>query len=275
MRFGDALVNRPAKSPMSKTAFAIAAHPDDIEFVMSGTLMRLHDAGYELHYMNLADGCCGSTEHDATATARLRRDEAIAAAKFLGATYHESLTQDLAVFYDRPTLARLASVIRDVAPEIVLTHSLEDYMEDHMNTARLAVTAAFSRGMPNFPVEPDRPAIDQEVTVYHAQPHGNCDGMRRPVVPELYVDVTDLIDRKTEMLSLHTSQKSWLDESQGMDSYLEAMKSLLLQVGALSEKFRYAEGWRRHSHLGFCGPDTAPLEAALELHAVIRTANER
>jgi LmbE family N-acetylglucosaminyl deacetylase len=255
---------------MTKTAFAIAAHPDDIEFVMSGTMMRLRARGYELHYMNLADGSCGSTQYDATTTATIRRAEAQAAAEYLGATFHDSIAQDLAVFYDRPTLARLASVIREVAPSIVLTHSLEDYMEDHMNTARLAVTAAFSRGMPNFPVDPPCPAIDQDVMVYHAQPHGNCDGMRRPVVPELFVDVTDLIERKEQMLAFHQSQKTWLDESQGMDSYLETMKSLLAQVGGMSGKFQYAEGWRRHSHLGFSGLDGSPLSQALTDHISIR-----
>lgn len=255
---------------MAKTAFAIAAHPDDIEFIMSGTMMRLRDRGYELHYMNLADGSCGSTQHDAVTTAKIRRSEAMAAAKFLGATFHQSITQDLAVFYDRPTLARLASLIRDVAPEIILTHSLKDYMEDHMITARLAVTAAFSRGMPNFPVDPPRPAVDHDVTIYHAQPHGNCDGMRRPVAPELFVDVTDLIEHKTQMLAFHDSQKSWLDKSQGMDSYLETMKNLLEQVGKLSGKFHYAEGWRRHSHLGFSGLDAMPLSQALTDHISFR-----
>ena len=45
-----------------KRAFAVAAHPDDIEFFMAGTLMRLGEAGYELHYMNVADGSCGTTQ---------------------------------------------------------------------------------------------------------------------------------------------------------------------------------------------------------------------
>ena len=254
---------------MPKTAFAIAAHPDDIEFVMSGTMMRLHDAGYELHYMNIADGCCGSTQYDADTTAKIRREEAIAAAEFLGATFHESITFDLSIFYDRPTLAKLASVVREVAPDIVLTHSLEDYMEDHMNTARLAVTAAFSRGMPNFSVIPPCDAVNHPVTIYHAQPHGNCDAMRRAIVPELFVDVTDLIDRKETMLAFHESQKSWLDESQGMDSYLIAMKDFLHQVGALSDGFRYAEGWRRHSHLGFCESTDDPLAVALSDHCLL------
>ena len=124
---------------MTKSAFAIGAHPDDIEFVMSGTMMHLRDVGYELHYMNVADGSCGSTQHDAARTARIRRDESRAAAEFLGASFHECITQDLAVFFDRPTLARLASIVREVAPEIVFTHSPQDYMEDHMNTSRLVL----------------------------------------------------------------------------------------------------------------------------------------
>ncbi len=253
---------------MPKSAFAIGAHPDDIEFVMSGTMMRLHAAGYELHYLNVADGSCGSTQHDAATTARIRREESRAAAEFLGATFHDCITQDLAVFYERPALARLAAIMRDVAPEIVLTHSPQDYMEDHMNTSRLVVTAAFARGMPNFPVDPPRAAIEQDVTVYHAQPHGNSDGLRQPIRPDLFVDVTQLIQRKRQMLALHDSQRAWLDESQGMDSYLDTMEDLNQQVGLLSGRFQYAEGWRRHAHLGFCSEDADPLVAALDEQVV-------
>ncbi|MCA9214374.1 MAG: PIG-L family deacetylase, partial [Planctomycetales bacterium] len=95
---------------MNKCAFAVAAHPDDIEFVMAGTMMHLKDAGYELHYMNIANGCCGSTEYDAEMTTRIRRGEAMEAAAFLGATFHESLTNDLEIFYDKATLLKLSSI---------------------------------------------------------------------------------------------------------------------------------------------------------------------
>ena len=154
---------------MTRRAFAIAAHPDDIEFVMAGTLLHLQAAGYEIHYMNLANGCCGSSVTNASTTIRVRRDEARRACQLIGAVFHESLVNDLEIFYDRPTLVRLASIMRQVAPEIVLTHSPSDYMEDHTNTCRLAVTAAFARGMPNFAVDPPTmAAIDQPVTIYHA-----------------------------------------------------------------------------------------------------------
>ncbi len=248
---------------MTKVAFAVAAHPDDIEFLMAGTLLLLRDAGYELHYMNVANGSLGTTQFDTTTIIGMRRREAMQAAESIGAVYHESICADLDIFYDRPTLARLASVMREVAPDILLTHSPVDYMEDHANTCRLAVTAAFARGMPNFPVVPPSEAILKPVTVYHAQPYSNHDPLRRLVYPEFYVDVTDREEDKVAMLAHHVSQKQWLDESQGLDSYLQTLRDLDASVGRMSGKSQYAEGWRRHLHLGFCGPADDPLREAL------------
>src|SRR5262245_15581192 len=220
-------------------AIAIAAHPDDIEFLMSGTLMLLRAARYTIHYWNLANGCCGSTQTDAQTTAKIRRDEAHAAASAIGAKFHESICNDLEIFYDKPTLAKVAAVIREVAPEIVLTHSPVDYMEDHTNACRLAVTAAFARGMPNFATDPPRPAVSDTVTVYHAQPYSHRDPLGKLVEPEIVVDTTDLIELKKKMLAKHASQKLWLDESQGLDSYLETMAELDAEVGRMSSIFKY------------------------------------
>jgi LmbE family N-acetylglucosaminyl deacetylase len=258
-----------------KVAFAVAAHPDDIEFVMSGTLMHLKEAGYELHYMNVANGCCGTTEYSREEIAKIRREEGFAAASYLGATFHESLTNDLEIFYDKPTLQKLASVMREVRPGIVLTHSPVDYMEDHVNTCRLVVTALFARGMPNFEVTPPRaPALDSAV-IYHAQPYGNQDGLRRTVEADLFVDVSRWRAKKAEMLALHQSQKRWLDESQGLDSYIHSMHRLDEEVGKMSSVFSSAEGWRRHLHLGFAGADADPLRDALGAHVFVRRNGEK
>lgn len=250
-------------------AFAIAAHPDDIEFLMAGTLIRLRDAGYEIHYMNLASGCCGTTQFDRNTIASMRRAEAQNACRRIGAKFHTNLVGDLEVFYDPKNLARLAAVVREVAPRVVLTHAPADYMEDHTNTCRLAVTAAFARGMPNFMTDPPRPIAPGAVTVYHAQPYGNRDPLRRLVRPEIFVDVADVHTLKTEMLAEHKTQKQWLDESQGVDSYLHAMRDLDAQVGKMSGRYRLAEGWRRHLHLGFCGPEDDPLVEALAANAFV------
>lgn len=244
-------------------AFAIGAHPDDIEIFMSGTLLLLAEAGYEIHYLNVANGCCGTTQYDRETIARLRREESQAAAALLGAQHHDSLCNDLEIFYDQPTLARVAAVVREVAPRIILTHPPIDYMEDHMNTCRLVVSAAFARGMPNFSTTPPRGTTMQAVTIYHAQPFWNQTPLREKVEPELFVNVTEVEERKVAALACHASQKRWLDESQGHDSYLRTLRDLDEEVGRMSGMFPCAEGWRRHLHLGLCGEQDDPLRDAL------------
>jgi LmbE family N-acetylglucosaminyl deacetylase len=256
-------------------ALALAAHPDDIEFYMAGTLLLLKSAGWEIHYLNLSSGNCGSTTMSAAKTRATRRAEAKRAAKILGAHWHPPMCDDLEILYDLKTLRCIAAIIRDVKPAIVLTHSPQDYMEDHMNTSRLAVTAAFSRGMPNFKTTPARTAIDGDVTVYHAMPHGLRDGLRRRIIPDAFVHTTSVQATKREALAAHASQKAWLDASQGMDSYLLAMEEMSLAVGKMSRRFKHAEGWRRHLHLGFSATITEPLAEALRSNFSDNRACER
>ena len=117
-----------------KSAMAVAAHPDDIEFIMAGTMIHLRNAGYKLHYLTVANGNCGSVQYSAATTRSVRNAEARAAAKILGAHFHPSITNDLEILYTLDQLRALAAVIREVKPTVVLTHSPQDYMEDHMNT---------------------------------------------------------------------------------------------------------------------------------------------
>ncbi|MFI4875977.1 MAG: PIG-L deacetylase family protein [Blastopirellula sp. JB062] len=248
---------------MTRSALAIAAHPDDIEFLMAGTLIALAEVGYEIHYWNVADGCCGSMITDRETTARIRLAEANAAAELIGAKFHPPLCPDLEIAYTTPLLAQVTSVMRAIEPEIVLTHAPSDYMEDHMQVSRLAVSGAFCRGMPNFAVTPPQPITNQKVTVYHAQPYQNHDPLGQLVMPQLYVDTTDLVERKVEMLACHKSQKEWLDQSQGMGSYLETLREMDRQVGKLSGAYSFAEGWRRHLYAGLCDPQDDPLADAL------------
>jgi LmbE family N-acetylglucosaminyl deacetylase len=145
----------------------------------------------------------------------------------------------------------------------MLIASPQDYMEDHMNSCRLALGGAFVRGMVNYDSIPPRPPIDNDVVIYHAMPHGLTDGLRNPIYPDFYIDVSEVIEKKAEMLACHESQKRWLDRTQGMGSYIETMKELNARVGTMSGSFTYAEGWRRHLHLGYSREDRTPLEELL------------
>lgn len=255
-----------AAKPKPARVLAIVAHPDDIEFMMAGTLLLLAKAGLEIHYLTLSSGNCGSMQYSPAKTRATRRRESIHAAKILGAQYHESLCDDLEILYTLPLLRQLAAVIREVAPSILLVHSPQDYMEDHINSARLAVTAAFSRGMPNFRTTPKRKHIANEIAIYHAMPHSLRGPLNELILPELFIDTSAVHERKRAALAAHASQKAWLDVSQGMDSYLVAMDEMSRTLGEMSGRFEHAEGWRRHNHTGFCHPDADPLREILAAH---------
>ena len=242
---------------------AIGAHPDDIEFMMAGTLVLLQRTGWETHYLTIANGSCGSSVLSAARIKRARRLESIAAAKVLKAQFHESLVDDLEILYERSTLRRLAAILRQVNPSILLLPSPQDYMEDHTNTCRLAVTAAFARGMRNFKTAPVRQPVEGEVTLYHAMPHGLSDPLGRKIIPGAFVNTTSVHAVKLAALAAHKSQQQWLAKSQGMNEYLLTLERFGRELGRMSGKFKFAEGWRKHLHYGFCAETADPLREAL------------
>jgi LmbE family N-acetylglucosaminyl deacetylase len=245
------------------SALAIAAHPDDIEFMMAGTLLLLREAGWETHYINVSNGNMGSTVMSAAQTARTRRKEGQAAAKTLGAKWHPSFCSDLTIFYTEENIRRLCAVVRAARPSVVLTHPVSDYMEDHMITARLAVTATFTRGVPNYRSQPQRRPDFNPCVIYHAMPIGLCSPMREPVEPELFIDTAHVHATKRAALACHASQSEWLDKSQGQGSYLQRLDEFSLALGKRSRKFQHAEGWTRHLHIGFGDEADDPLRDAL------------
>jgi LmbE family N-acetylglucosaminyl deacetylase len=244
-------------------ALAMAAHPDDIEFMMAGTLLLLRRAGVEIHVCNLANGCYGSEVYSKEEAARIRTLEAKASARLAGAVWHPPLFDDTGIYYDAPSLAKVTAIIREVNPDIVLTLSRYDYMEDHEYASRLTSSAVFNRCLPSYVTEPPRPSTKKPVAIYHAMPHSLMDMQRNPVVPEFVIDISDVMSAKRELLAQHASQKEWLDATQGMDSYLESMADVARTVGTRFGGCAYAEGWRRHNFMGYCDADYAPLQKQL------------
>jgi LmbE family N-acetylglucosaminyl deacetylase len=259
-----------------QVAFAVGAHPDDVEFNMAGTLSLLAGAGFEVHMMNVARSNLDSNELPEAEITKIRRQEAERSAAVIRAIYHPPLVDDLMIFYEDNLLRQISGVVREIRPTLVLLPSLNDYMEDHVNTARVVVTACFSRAMRHYASSPPREPTDQDVCLYHAQPHLNRDGMRNLVVPELFVNVTAAMETKLRMLGCHESQRRWLNETQGLDDYLESMRQSGAEVAGMSGRsgWQYAEGFRRHSHVGFSARDRDLLAEVLG-DLVFRPSNSR
>ena len=247
-----------------KIALATAAHPDDVEFMMAGTLALLGDAGYECHIFTIGNGNCGTATYTHEEIIRIRAEEGHSAASVIGATYHGGLVNDIEIFYEPELLRQVTAVIRRIKPQIVLTQSPVDYMEDHQNSARLTVSACFCRGMRNWITHPWVEPTMQDVYVYHCQPYACVGPLCELIPPNLVVDVTDQIEIKEEMLRRHASQKDWLDVSQGKDAYLQAMREGCEIMGKMAPNpVPYGEGFRQHLHVGLSAQDGDALSEVL------------
>ena len=99
--------------------------------------------------------------------------------------------------------------------------------------------------------------------------------MRGRLIPGAFVNTTEVQKTRREALAAHKSQQGWLDTSQGINSFLLAMENMAMELGRMSGRFKSAEGWRRHLHLGFSAKDEDPLQAALARNYMLNAAYEK
>jgi len=252
-------MSSPLHAPRLLAAFA---HPDDAEFLVGGILFHLKSLGWELEILTLANGDCGSAVHSAEDTARIRRAEAQAAAEYLGATYACADMHDLEVYANPENLRVVVELMRRFGPDVVITHSLVDYMLDHEETARLVRTAAFTLAVPLYQTRQTPPAKPGRATptIYYADPLEGVDLMGQRRYPQFYVDISAQLASKREMLSRHTSQREWLRTHHGVDEYVNKMTAWATQYGQECG-CAYAEGLRQH--LGHGYPHVPVLQNAL------------
>ena len=173
---------------------AIAAHPDDVELVCGGTLIKARMQGRSTGIVDLAAG-----EMASRGTPELRAKEAAKAAKVMGVSVRENLgLPDGGIVNTPETRARLAVLIRRLQPKIVMTHSLHGRHPDHPIVAQLVRDACFVAGLrkvePNIP--PHRP-----LKVVHALSFRE-DNQK----PTFVVDISDALERKLEAIACYESQ---------------------------------------------------------------------
>ena len=109
---------------------AIGAHPDDLEIYAWGTLCAWAGMGAELVLAVATDGAAGGQAPPAD-LAPLRAAEARKAAKELGIEPLLLGFPDGSLTSAPGLVPRLAELIRDTAPDLVVSHAPNDYHHDH------------------------------------------------------------------------------------------------------------------------------------------------
>ena len=110
---------------MTKTAFAIGAHPDDIEFGAGGTLAKWALAGSAITMLVVTDGSKGTWDPamDPDNLIEQRAAEQRAAARVLGATEVIHLDQiDGELEYSMELREIMCAQIRRARPDVVVSH---------------------------------------------------------------------------------------------------------------------------------------------------------
>ena len=263
------------KNERRQIALAIGAHPDDVEISCAGMLRLLAAKGFEIHVATMTLGDCGSKDHSAGEIRRIRRSEAESACALLGAAYHYVGSHDFSIFHDDAHNRRVTALLREVSPEVVLTHPPSDYISDHEMTSALVRNACFYAPAPNYDTSSvnGSPAIAAIPHLYYWDAVEGVDIYGRAVPPQMWIAIDDQIEFKSEMLACHSSQREWLRAQHGMDEYIEAMRAWCRVRGreaaaAAGRCIEYAEAFRQH--LGHAYPRTNLLADLLPGDAVLR-----
>ncbi len=206
----------------NQTVLAFMAHPDDAEFLCAGTLIRLAESGWKVHIATVACGDCGTTTETPRSIAARRTKEAATAAAMISATHHCLGERDGFVVYDKPTLQNSYDLFRRITPSLVFTHAAKDYMIDHEITSLLARAASFLYAAPNVSAFPLREGSCVP-HLYYCDPVDAIDPLGKLVEPTTLVNITDQLEKKTEMLACHASQREWLRAHHGTDEYIDSM----------------------------------------------------
>jgi LmbE family N-acetylglucosaminyl deacetylase len=190
----------------------IGAHPDDCD-VMAGGLAALYaGAGHTVKFVSMTNGDTGHFQMGGGELARRRYAETQASARVLGIEYQ---VFDHHCGHLEPTLPNRQNVIRlirEFRPDMVLTHTADDYHPDHRYTSILVQDAAYLVTVPGMC--PLTPHLRRNPVFGYVIGSITTSSTFKPTV---FLDVTDVMDRKLQMLMCHESQfLEWIPYNQNI-----------------------------------------------------------
>ena len=226
------------------TVLAIGCHPDDVEIACAGTLAKCVKRGDRVVVCHASSGNLGHVVIPPDELRVIRANEAKKAGSLAGIEVISAGFDDLMIF-DSCSEARdkIVDVIRYVKPDFIITHNPDDYMPDHTAVSRLVFDAAFTATLPNYNDYEHRYSTKEDgpaklVPIFYMDTLAGVN-----FNPTFYVDISEEIDLKINMLECHESQLVWMREHDGID-FADMVKTCSIyrgyQCGA-----DYAEGFKQ------------------------------
>ena len=224
----------------------IGCHPDDLEIACSGTLRKYVEQGADVYMCHVANGDQGHVIIEPEPLAKLRAGEAEKAGAFIGAKQVFNIdVHDMQINrHDQAAISAIADVINTTRPDVIITHSDDDYMQDHVETSHLATNASFMSGLPHCAT--NAPSFMSFIPTFFMDTLAGVN-----FNPTHYVDISDQIDYKLKALSMHESQVKWMLEHDDID-FVDMIRTCSRYRGyqcgvAYAEGFRPYNVYPRHS----------------------------
>lgn len=209
-----------------KRVLVIVAHPDDADFICSGTAMMMAEQGIEVTYMVLTNGDKGNHNPEITRNQliAMRQIEQRAAAALCGVKQVLFMgEEDGFLKSTRELRKRVTREIRRIRPELIIATNPDRYLvgdgyinhPDHRNAGLVALEAIFpAADNPMFyPDMADEGYLPHKISQLYVHGHPTAD---------VEIDVTDRIERKIQAILSHTSQfpdpeksRAWMVERWG------------------------------------------------------------
>lgn len=189
---------------------AFSAHPDDVEIACAGTLIKYKQRGDDVYIIHACSGDKGNFRIPPQEMKCIRSKEGQCAGDISGIEVSSLEYPDAELEYSHKNLYNFVTAIRKINPDVIITHTPDDYHIDHSVVSKLVVDASFLVTIPY--VEPDTKAMSQVPQIYFMEPYTGIS-----FLPHEYVDITDTLALKLKMMTCHTSQLDWLKEHDGMD----------------------------------------------------------
>jgi len=227
-----------------KIVLGIAAHPDDLDFSASGTLAAFAADGAAVHYLQVTDGCKGSTdpESDCASIANTRaQEQRLACDRISGVGVHFLNHIDGELEVTQELKKQLVRAIRTIKPDVIITtdptlvYSTRTGMINHADhracgEATLDAVYPLARDHLSYPeLLKDEGLAAHKVKTVLLINHDTAN---------FYVDITQTMEVKLQAINAHASQ--FPDQ--------EATRRVVTELAAEygeQANCRYAEGFVR------------------------------
>ncbi len=174
---------------------AVCAHPDDLEVCAAGIFAKAKKEGMKTGLVIFTKGESGGYAQKCE-----REAEAMKASEILQLDYFAMLEfPDAGVFFTKETVDALILHLRKCMPRVILTLQEKDYHPDHVAVSRITKAACFTAGLKKY-------ADDDSEWHYEALLFFGADNRTNMQRPDIYVDISDVIEIKKRACMAHKSQ---------------------------------------------------------------------